>query len=556
MSVRRVMGIEYEYGILCPGHSELDSRELANRIISAYAGELRARNLPSDVRWDFEGERPLQDVRGYIHDRDEVDPSLLTDDPDHAAPSGPRVEDPLGAPGRKPEAAPRLTALERMAARGTSTVLPNGARLYIDHGHPEYATPETTTPRQAVRVDLAGDLIMARAMDTLVEGGSPEVVVYKNNVDGKGSAYGCHENYTVDRAVPVETLIAALVPFFVTRQIMIGAGRVGLGPTSAEPGFQIFQRADYVETVVGIQTTLNRPIFNTRDEPHVDSRKWRRLHVITSDANCAPATTLLKLGSMSLVLGVLERHGLPDEWAALELADPVGDIKRVSRDLTLSVPLQCVDGAQRTALEILRVYLDYVKKDLGDVFGDGLDADTSDVLMRWESTLDSLALGWQHASDKVEWAAKLALLEARKARDGLGWASPELRAMDLQWADLRPGRSLAGRLRAIGRLEDVVSAAEVASAEFFPPEDTRAWFRGELLRRYPDRIYSAGWQSVVVDLAAEPGQPASRRSNDWLGSGMVRIPMANALGGTKAKISQLLDSTDDLADLVAKLTGK
>lgn len=551
MTVRRIMGIENEYGILAPDLPGVEARELSSRVIAAYAGLLRARGIPGDIRWDYLGEQPLQDVRGFAHEREAVDPSLLTDDPARPAPSGPRPEDVLGGPDRRPHAVPRLTALAQQAARGTTTVLPNGARLYIDHGHPEYATPETATPRDAVRVDLAGDLAMARAMEAVRRDGSPEIVLFRNNTDGKGAAYGCHENYIVDRAVPFETLVAALMPFLVTRTVMVGSGRVGLGPASEDPGFQLSQRADHVQTPIGIQTTLNRPIINTRDEPHADAARWRRLHVICGDANCAPASTLLKLGSLSLVLWVLERRGLPDEWAALQLADPVDAFRRVSRDLSLAEPLALADGPRRTALEIQRTYLDVVRRGLAAEIP---DPHTRDVVGRWERALTDLAAGWQHAAGSVEWAAKLALLEARRTRDGLGWAAPELAAMDLQWADLRPGRSLSARLRGLGRLEDVVPAAEVAAAEFAPPPDTRAWFRGELIRRFPERVYSASWQSVVVDLSDDPGVPAATRSNDWAGGGMVRIPMADPYAGTRERAAALLDDAADLAGVVATLT--
>lgn len=550
MTVKRVMGIENEYGIISPALPGLDSRALSERVIAAYAGVLRSRGVADDIRWDYLGERPLQDVRGFVHERDAVDPSLLTDDPDRPAPAGPRAAEVLGGADREPHAVPRLTLHAAAAARGTSTVLPNGARLYIDHGHPEYAAPETVTPRDAVRVDLAGDLVMARAMDALRQGGSPEILLYKNNTDGKGAAYGCHENYIVDRAVPFDTLVAALLPFFVTRTVMVGSGRVGLGAHSQEPGFQLSQRADHVESVIGIQTTLNRPIFNTRDEPHADSTRWRRLHVICGDANCLPAATLLKLGSLSLVLWVLERRGLPAEWAGLELADPVDAFVRVSRDLTLAEPLALADGSRRTALEIQRAYLDVVRRELGE---SAPDADTGDVVDRWERALTDLAAGWQRAAGHVEWAAKLALLEARRARDGLSWAAPELAAMDLQWSDLRPERSLPARLRGLGRLEEVVPAAEVAAAEISAPVDTRAWFRGELIRRFPRRIFSASWQSIVVDLSDNPGAPAPKRSNDWADDGMVRIPLANPYAGTRDRTAALLDGAADLAAVVARL---
>lgn len=533
MTVRRVMGIETEYGLTCPAQPHTPQVELAARVVAAYGGACRALGHTEDVRWDFGGETPLHDARGFVHDRDAADPSMLTDDPEAPAPPGPRTL----ADGRAAERVASLTELEREWYRGSSRVLRNGARLYVDHAHPEYSAPEAMGPREAVRYDRAGDAVMVRAMAALAGSGSPEIVIYKNNVDGKGASYGCHENYLVERAVPWDDLVTALVPFLVTRPVVCGAGRVGLGPTSAEPGYQISQRADYVEQVAGPRTTYDRPIVNTRDEPHADPRRWRRLHVIGGDANCAPASTLLKLGATALVLWVLEHRGLPSEWTALALADPVADCRTVSRDLALSAPLAVADGRRLTALEIQRVYLDTVRRELQGA----PDPDTADILRRWETALDLLARGHQHAVGHVEWATKLALLEARRTRDGLGWGSPELAAMDLQWGDLRPGRSLAGRMLAAGHLEQLVSQQEIAAAEFTPPADTRAYFRGEMIRRFQGKVYAASWHSLVLE--PEPDR-------------LVRLPMTNPFGGSRTRTGELLDAAPDLDTIIAALTGE
>lgn len=550
MSVRRVMGIETEYGIAEPvaapsaadrSPSAADGppsvEQLSQLIVSAYSRACADLGHMDDVSWDLAGDAPLHDPR-----HPELSTLPTPDEVAHAAPA-------LRALGsRRPHALARLDDLERGWQRGTSKVLRNGARLYVDHAHPEYAAPEALGPREALRYDLAGEAVMRRAMAragvdrTGVDRAGPGPIVYKNNVDGKGAAYGCHENYLVDRAGPFEDLVQVLVPFFVTRPVLVGAGRVGIGRESQRSGFQISQRADYVEELVGRHTTYRRPIINTRDEPHAEPRRHRRLHVIGGDANCAPAATLLKLGMTALVLWVVETGGVPDEWRDLALADPVAEVTRVSHDLTLAHRLELADGRRLTALEIQRRYLGViVERAAGGCHTGGTtpDAETADVLDRWRTTIDLLARGWPHAAGTVEWATKLALLDARRQRDGLDWSAPELAAMDLQWGDLRPGRSLAGRLLEAGRLETIVPDSSVAAAEFVPPSDTRAWFRGELIRRFPAQVYSASWHSIVVE--PTPGE-------------LVRIPMTEPLGGTRALLGAVVDRHARVGDLLQTLS--
>lgn len=514
MTVRRVMGIETEYGIVDPRKS---SEQASLDLIAAYSRAVGDMGFVDDVAWDLSGEIPMLDTR-----HPDIDPEQMAD-------------------RNRVRQVASLTAQERSWQRGTTKVLHNGARLYVDHGHPEYASPECLGPRQAVIYDRAGELIMRRAMDRLQEETGASPIVYKNNVDGKGAAYGCHENYLTNRSVPFTDIVEALVPFLVTRPVLVGAGRVGIGPASEEAGFQISQRADYIETVVGPHTTYNRPIVNTRDEPHAEPHLHRRLHVITGDANCVPSNTLLKLGMTSVLLWVLETSGLPPEWRSLRLKDPVAAVRTVSRDLTLKETLELEDGRRLTALEIQSIY-EHTAQTLVERQMNGIrpDVETIDILDRWRDTIGLLSDNWRKTVGDVEWATKLALLEARRKRDGLLWDSPEIVAMDLQWSDIRAGKSMPERLMENGIFETLEAEEWIKEAEFAPPAGTRAWFRGELIRRFPDQVYSASWHSIVVELD---------------GGRLIRIPMTSPVAGCHAHLDGSLDECATVEDILTLVEG-
>ena len=547
MSVYRPMGIETEYGVVEPGDPGANPMELSARVVTAYASHPGSAGRGGHVRWDYAGEDPLADARGFRLDRASAHPSQLTDDPDHPAPS---AEDDA-APGDGAEAGGdggirtsmlrRPTGAELALPTAHNAVLTNGARLYVDHAHPEYSSPEVTNPLDAVRWDRAGELVMRGAMDALrATAAPPGVILYKNNVDGKGAAYGTHENYTVRREVNFGDIIRYLTPFFVTRPIFCGAGRVGLGQRSERPGFQMSQRADYVENDVGLETTFNRPIINTRDEPHADAGRFRRLHVIGGDANLMDVSTYLKMGTTSLVLWLLEADAVPLELDALMLANPVGETWQVSHDTTLTHRLTLADGRDMTALQIQRVYLDVVADALTQA--GRTDQATHDVLERWAGVLDRLATDPASAAAEVEWVAKLGLLDRMREREGLPWTHPRLAALDLQWSDLRPERSIFNRLVAAGRVERLVTDSEVAAAEHTPPADTRAWFRGQVVARYPGQVAGASWESVVLDV---PGAEH-----------LVRVPMTDPLRGTRAHVGALLEGAETAAELLEALTAR
>ncbi len=543
MTTRRVMGIETEYGVLQPGHPMANPMLLSSHVVAAHATV----DDPADAaapgvhrrtraRWDYDDEDPLHDARGFRLQRASAHPSLLTDDPAQPAPSG-----------DAPQALARPTVEEYEDPGAANVILTNGARLYVDHAHPEYSSPEVTTPLDAVRWDRAGELVMLASVRALAQNPVlPDVALYKNNVDGKGATYGTHENYMVDRAVPFTVLAERVTPFLVTRQVFTGAGRVGLGQHGQGAGFQLSQRADYIEAEVGLETTLRRPIVNTRDEPHADPERWRRLHLIIGDANLLEVATYLKLGTTSLVLWVIEHAadvpGLVSRLDRLALADPVEAVHVVSHDLALTTRIALADGRLLTALEIQQTYLDVVREALTVVDPqDDPEAarQTADVVARWGSLLDRLSTDPTTCVREVEWLAKLRLLDRMRRRDRLAWDHPQLAAVDLQWSDVRPERGLYQRLRAAGAVDVLVDEAEVERAVGHPPDDTRAFFRGETMARYGRHVSAMSWDSVVFDV---PGAPT-----------LQRVPMRDPWRGTRLHVGALLDRCPDAAALLTEL---
>ena len=508
--VRRPIGLETEFGVLRPDDPYANPVVLSSQVVEAYC---TAADVPA-VRWDYEGEDPLADLRGGRIQRSAAHPSQLTDDPTCPAPSG---DAPPPAPWGSRA---RPGAAEAALPRATTAVLVNGARLYVDHAHPEYSSPEVLTPHDAVIWDRAGEVVARRAMTALSDGGSGagaagapvEVVLYKNNVDGKGAAYGSHENYLVRRELPFEELAAVLTPFLITRPVLVGAGRVGIGQRSERPGFQISQRADYVESEIGLQTTFNRPIINTRDEPHADDARWRRLHVINGDANRFDVPIYLKVATTDLLVWLLEQaHAegsgvLKDTMSDLGrlaiIGDPVEEHWAVSHDPTLSYELTTQGGAM-SALAIQRAYLEIITP----VVKRTGEREAQRALLLWGQILDALEQwrsdGSGPAAQLVEWVAKYELCEGMRHRSGTGWDDPRLAALDIQWADLRPGRSVVDKLDAAGRIHRLVTEAEVQRAADVAPEGTRATIRGTAINRYP-QIVSASWTCLVLDV---PGAP-------------------------------------------------
>ncbi|HET7534688.1 MAG TPA: depupylase/deamidase Dop [Nocardioidaceae bacterium] len=501
MSVRRVMGTETEYGISVSGQPTANPMVASSQVVNAYASAtLRARR----ARWDFEEESPLRDARGFDMSREVADASQLTD------------ED-LGL---------------------ANVILTNGARLYVDHAHPEYSTPECTNPRDVVLWDKAGELVMldATRLAATIPGTSP-ILLYKNNTDNKGASYGAHENYLMRRSTPFGEIVRHLTPFFVSRQVVTGAGRVGIGQDGRDHGFQLSQRADYFEVEVGLETTLKRPIINTRDEPHADPEKYRRLHVIIGDANLSEISTYLKVGTTALVLAMIEDRFITRE---LTVDQPVRSLRAVSHDPSLKHLLTLADGRTLTAVQLQMEYLELARKYVEDRLGSDADSQTRDVLDRWESVLTRLETDPVQCARELDWVAKLKLLNSYRDRDGLEWDDAKLHLIDLQYSDIRPDKGLYHRLVRMGRMDRLLDDADVMDAMHLPPVDTRAYFRGRCLEKYADRIAAASWDSVIFDL---PGHES-----------LQRVPTIDPLRGTRRHVGELLDRCETAESLFAALT--
>src|SRR5436190_2611442 len=454
MAIRKVCGIETEYGIVLRGVGESNPVTASSLLINAYVNQLQRK-----VGWDFEDESPGRDARGFARE----------------GAMAPEVETHL-----------------------VNAVLTNGARYYVDHAHPEFSTPECADALECVRYDKAGERILARSMKAALQvlPTGHDIVVYKNNSDRKGNSYGTHEIYLMDRAVPFARIVQHVMPHFVSRQIYTGAGKVGSEVLSgdAQVPFQLTQRADFFEEEVGLETTLKRPIVNTRDEPHADAQRYRRLHVIVGDANLAEVATYLKVGVTAIVLAMIEDDYFGD--VDLTLAAPVQSLRKVSYDLSLSTPLELADGRSMTALEMQWELLDLAKKYAEDRGLDAVDDEVGrDVLERWESTLSSLEVDPMSLVRQLDWVAKYQLIDAYRDRHSLEWDDPKLAAMDLQYHDVRPAKSLFARLDT----EKVIDDAAIDRAITEPPPDTRAYFRGRCLQRWSARFDAAQWDSLVFD---------------------------------------------------------
>ncbi|MDQ2754155.1 MAG: proteasome accessory factor PafA2 [Actinomycetota bacterium] len=491
----KVLGLETEYGIVIRGAAEANPIAASSTLINAYVAELSRR-----VDWDFEDETPGNDARGFAREG-----SLP-----------PEVETHL-----------------------VNAVLTNGARYYVDHAHPEYSTPECADVMDLLLYDKAGEMILARSVHAAARILPPgqSLMVLKNNSDGKGNSYGTHENYLMDRSLPFGRIVQHVMPHFVSRQIFTGAGKVGSeAPNTPDVHYQLTQRADFFEEEVGLETTLKRPIVNTRDEPHCDAQRYRRLHVIVGDANLSEVAGFLKVGTTALVLSMIE-----DDWFAragcdFTLRSPVKAMRSVSYDLTLAEKLDLADGRRLSALDLQWEHLDLARKyaeDRGLDSVGGAEIGT-EILRRWEQVLTGLEADPMSLATQLDWVAKYRVIAGYRERHGLAWNDHKLMAMDLQYHDIRPERSLHARVG----MERLLDPAAVTRAITEPPETTRAYFRGKCLQRWGSAVAAANWDSMVFDLGDDP---------------LRRVPMMEPLRGTKAHVEELLNSVSTPAELLERL---
>lgn len=492
LSIPKICGIETEYGIIAKG---MDSSAVtaSSLLINSYVGR-----FDKSIGWDFEDEQPGSDARGFS-----LDDSFPAEIEMHLV----------------------------------NTVLTNGARYYVDHAHPEVSTPECRYVDEALIYDRAGEEIIRQSM-VAAKGFLPdgaELIAYKNNSDGKGNSYGCHENYLLARDLSFSKMAALITTHFVTRQIFCGAGKVGTefeGMAHNSIAYQLSQRADFFEEEVGLETTLKRPIVNTRDEPHCDPLKYRRLHVIVGDANMSEVATFLKLGTTAILLAMIEDNQFSE---SLLLTNPVPAIRAISHDPTLRQKIHLQDGRQLTALEI-----QYELCERAEVYAKnyGLEAvgqqTGEQVLRRWRNVLDGLKQDPITVAHIVDWVAKKRIIDGLTQRHNLSDRDIKLKAIDLQYHDMRPEKCLALRVG----LETLVSQTSALKAAVSPPETTRAYFRGMCLTKWPQDVVAANWDSVVFDIGSGP---------------LRRIPMMEPLRGTKAMTQELFGRCTTSAELVAAL---
>ena len=360
MSVPTIIGTETEFGISVKNAREQDPIAASTLVVNAY----KSRNVPT-ISWDYAQESPLMDARGFM---EEVQNPAVEDDNNNVI----------------------------------NDILINGGRYYVDHAHPEYCTPECSNARDLVKYEKAGELILdlsrLAAEQLLLD--NQEIIIYKNNTDYKGHSYGAHENYLMSRKVPFSDIVDGLTPFLVTRQVITGSGKVGSENGADETDFQISQRADFFEKEVGLSTMVERPLINTRDEPHADSKLYRRLHVIVGDSNMSEFTIYLKVGITAIVLQLIEKGVVGKQFA---LQEPVAVIKSVSRDLSCKNEIELKDGRKWTAVEVQQAYLALAHQHLSD---EERTPVVEDVLEKWDYVLKGLQTDPMSLGQHLDWIIK------------------------------------------------------------------------------------------------------------------------------------------------------
>ncbi len=388
--------------------------------------------------------------------------------------------------------------------RSSNVFLRNGARLYLDVGsHPEYATPECDSLTELVAHDKAGE----RTLEGLVvdaesrlrdEGIAGDIYLFKNNTDSAGNSYGCHENFLVARQGEFSRMADVLIPFLVTRQIICGAGKVLQTPRGAV--YCVSQRAEHIWEGVSSATTRSRPIINTRDEPHADAERYRRLHVIVGDSNMNECTTLLKVGSADLVLRMVE-EGV--SFRDLSLENPIRAIREISHDLTGTRQIRLVAGRSMSTLEIQR---EYQQRAVDFVATAGGDETTKRVLELWGRTLDAVEKQDLSIIDReIDWATKYQLIERYRAKHGLPLSSPRIAQLDLAYHDISRTRGLYYLLQKSGAVERVVSDLATFRAKSVPPQTTRAKLRGDFIKRAQERRrdFTVDWVHLKLNDQAQ-----------------------------------------------------
>lgn len=474
--MQRLVGLETEYGIYIEGKNPSELVFEASEVVRSYNSSAFA------SLWDYRHEDPRKDARGFHVQHLQTDPVDAQYDTEASA----------------------------LAAASTDTridrVLPNGSRLYNDHGHPEYSTPECVSLRELVAHDRAGERIVWRCAQEYMHRMGLKVNIYKNNVDYHGASYGCHEGYLVHRSVPFESILRGLMPFFVTRILYAGAGKVGVETPGifGDVPYQLSQRADFFSVEASIDTLYQRPIINTRDEPHATPSRYRRLHVICGDANMSEYATALKVGTTRLVAELIEQNWLPN----ITIRNPVEAIRRLSRDPSWKWEVELDDGRVMSAIDIQRLYLREAQNRYAHA-----DTETQWVLMAWENTLDALERDPQQLADSLDWVAKRLLLEHFIESEGVKWSDDVVKSLDLAYHSVDPQDGLFAGLEQMGTVRRVVTDKDIERAMSYPPSGTRAWVRGTCVQRYHQAIAAITWSRIVLQSGE---QTVTLDLSDWV----------------------------------------
>lgn len=470
-TIMRLFGIETEYGIIREDQEQSDPVVESMELVRAYMTE------KFEQTWDYQGEDPHEDQRGFRvkalqQDLEEEQFAALD--------------------------AHRPFSFYEMKS---DLVLPNGARFYNDHTHPEYSTPECSTLHELIAHDRAGERIIQHAANTRnATLGSPAVQLYKNNTDLHGHSYGCHDNYLMSRTLPFDRLTGGLIPFLITRQLFAGAGKLGIEAqeSSFQPGmYQLSQRADFMETELSVDTMHNRPILNTRDEPHANRQKYRRLHLIVGDANMCEFATALKVGTTQLVLELIAKDAAPH----FDLVDPVSAIKTISRDPDLKATIPLKSGKTITGLEIQMAYCSAAKHAFA-----GVDTDTDWILNNWETTLAQLENNRADLIGRIDWITKHWLLESFAQDERLEWNDPWLASLDLEYHNVNTERGLYLGLEQEGKTHRLSSEDDIRTAIQQGPTTTRASIRGLCVKKFRHEIQSVQWECIHLKSLTHPQQ--------------------------------------------------
>lgn len=450
-------GIETEYGFTVEGREVTDQVDDSMAFVRAYPGECL-------LGWDYRQESPRADLQGFKVERLAYDPVDAEFDEGRARPPA---------------------SVER-----SDRVIPNGARFYNDHGHPEYATPEALSAHQTALHDLAGQEVVLAAARAFAKESGRQVKVYKNNTDFHGSSYGTHESYLVPRKHGFKALYEAVAPILIARQVLTGAGKVG-AETGGPVRFQMSQRADFFSEPFNLETLYRRPVFNTRDEPHADPADWIRLHVISGDANMMPACTRRKTALVRLALRLLDLGEVP-LW---RIPDPVRSFKLVSRDIVGDGRIELEAQSWTTPRLVLESYLDAAEKHLTG------DPETDDTVKECRSLLELRTTNPDEFRKHVDWAAKHWLLESFREDQGANWADPWLQSLDLAYHLLDPEEGLYPALVEMGEVAWHPGIEETAPLLERPVEPTRAMARSVLVTKFSKKVKALSWGRATVQTA-------------------------------------------------------